>query len=134
MTRITFTIPDELLPQLQPLVDELTSDRWSEALEVKVRLIRELRREPVEPAAMPPPAALVALVDGRNKVLYHPVIPTRTLPVGTRGEAIRVYLLEHGPMSARALEAATGLGRKVIESTLWKLRSDGIIESREVAE
>lgn len=66
---------------------------------------------------------------GRNSVVYRVIDPTTK--VTPRNHEVRMYMLTHGPRTARALMEEMHLGRKVIESALHGLRTEGAVESVE---
>lgn len=66
---------------------------------------------------------------GANSVVYRVVDPT--VKVTPRNQEVRMYLLKHGPKTARQLMDEMDLGRKVIESALHGLRTAESVESVE---
>ena len=66
---------------------------------------------------------------GKNGVVYRVVNPS--IKVGQVPHEVRMFILTHGPTTARKIQEGTGRGMKSVESALWGLRHAGSVESVE---
>lgn len=140
LSRVSLVVPeDHVLDIMQILLTAqglLAQDGVVSKLEVKhhVRATVAVAGGTVDTVPVVPveladtvPAAAVVLPAGRHSVRYRVINPR--IRVGQIPHQVRMLLLQHGPSTAKHLEAATGFGRKSIESALHKLRTEGSVES-----